>query len=157
MWTASRWDILCKTRNVWLWAHTQFFFLCVSKNLVAVRFCEFGTEHSDVNLQPSVVLKTSPVSCLIAAPVLAVLLLELSSLLNSDKIGGKANTRQTQPTLGEHSCIYFLHSGVSSASRWPRGVRSLCSCLAFAALSRVSSFHPHCPFTFRMFHSQNKN
>lgn len=42
------------------------------------------------------VLKTSPVPCLIAAPVLAVLLLELSPLLNSDKIGGKANTRQMQ-------------------------------------------------------------
>lgn len=55
--TARQWDILCKTRNVWVWAHTFFFsssstFLPhVSKNLVAVRFCEFGTEHSDVNLQ----------------------------------------------------------------------------------------------------------
>lgn len=29
-----------------------FFYPRVSKNLVAVRFCEFGTEHSDVNLQP---------------------------------------------------------------------------------------------------------
>lgn len=73
---------------------------------------------------------------MIAAPVLAVLLLELSLLLNSDKIGGKANTRQMQPTLGEHSCIYFLHPRVSSASRWPLCVRSLCSCLAFAALPR---------------------
>lgn len=61
------------------------------------------------------VLKTSPVSCLIAAPILAVLLLELSLLLNSDKIGGKANRRQMQPALGEHSCIYFLHPRVSCA------------------------------------------
>lgn len=88
------------------------------------------------------VLKTSPVSCLIAAPVLAVLLLELSPLLNSDKIGGKANTRQMQPALGEHSCIYFLHPRVSSTSRWPLSVRSLCSCLAFAVLPRGWCFVP---------------
>lgn len=47
-----------------------------------------------------------------------------------------------QPALGEHSCIYFLHPRVTSASRWPLCVRPLCSCLVFVALPRGRCFVP---------------